>query len=306
MPKSAPKFAMVPTFVAAITATASLGFGASPALARNALIRDDASGVTASPVANAATGTLTYADLANLSEASELVLRAQIRKASRLKPEQALGLAPGMARMLIEARTQTVLSGPALGETVRYLADVPLDAKGKVPKLKKQVVLLFARTVPGRAGELRLVDGGAQIPWSGTTEMRTRAILTDLLSPDAPPRIKGVREVLYVPGNLVGEGETQVFLQTQNNAPVSVSVVRRPGMAKSWGVSLSEIVDQAARPPERDTLTWYRLACFLPRTLPPGASLSGSADQIRAAAQDYAFVIEQLGQCDRNRPAVVQ
>ncbi|OYW50477.1 MAG: hypothetical protein B7Y36_06295 [Novosphingobium sp. 28-62-57] len=296
-----PKFSMVQAFVAPVVAMAITGFGANDAVAQNALIRGNASGVTAAEVA-----TLTYADLANLSEAAELVLRAQIKKASRLKPEQAPGLAPGMARMLIEARTQTVLSGPALGETVRYLADVPLDAKGKVPKLKKQVVLLFARTVPGRAGELRLVDGGAQIPWSGTTEMRTRAILTDLLSPDAPPRIKGVREVLYVPGNLVGEGETQVFVSTQNNAPVSISVVRRPSLAKSWVVSLSEIVDQAARPPERDTLTWYRLACFLPRTLPPGASLSGSADQIRAAAQDYAFVIEQLGPCARSRPAVEQ
>lgn len=301
MPKSAPKFTVLLAFVAAIAASACVGFGGSSALAQNAVIRSDASGDTA-----AIDGSLTYADLANLAEASELVLRAQIRKASRLKPEQAPGLAPGMARVLIEARTQTVLSGPALGETVRYLADVPLDAKGKVPKLKKQVVLLFARTVPGRAGELRLVDGGAQIPWSGSTEMRTRTILTDLLSPDAPPRIKGVREVLYVPGNLVGEGETQVFLQTENNAPVSISIVRRPGMPKSWGVSLSEIVDQAARPPERDTLTWYRLACFLPRALPPGASLSGSADQIRAAAQDYAFVIDELGECSRSRPAMPQ
>ncbi len=301
MPKSAPKFTVLLAFVAAIAASACVGFGGSSALAQNAVCRSEASGDTA-----ASDGSLTYADLANLAEASELVLRAQIRKASRLKPEQAPGLAPGMARVLIEARTQTVLSGPALGETVRYLADVPLDAKGKVPKLKKQVVLLFARTVPGRAGELRLVDGGAQIPWSGSTEMRTRTILTDLLSPDAPPRIKGVREVLYVPGNLVGEGETQVFLQTENNAPVSISIVRRPGMPKSWGVSLSEIVDQAARPPERDTLTWYRLACFLPRALPPGASLSGSADQIRAAAQDYAFVIDELGECSRSRPAVPQ
>jgi hypothetical protein len=69
-------------------------------------------------------------------------------------------------------------------------------------------------------------------------------------------------------------------------------------------VSLSEIVDQAARPPERDTLTWYRLACFLPRSMPPGASLSGSADQVRAAAADYAYVMEQLGECMRTRPAV--
>lgn len=290
-----PKFAERLTIAAAL-AFAGAGFISTSALAQPALIRTDAS--------NAASASLTYADIANLAEAAEVVLRVQVKKAKRIKPEQAPDLAPGTARLLIDARTQTVLSGPAQGETVRYLADVALDAKGKVPKLNKQVALVFAHTVPGRPAELRLVDGGAQIAWSAPTEMLTRRILTELLSADAPPRIKGVREVLYVPGNLTGEGETQVFVQTENNAPVSLTVVRRPGMSKSWGVSLSEIVDQTARPPERDTLTWYRLACFLPRSMPPGASLSGSAGHVRAAAQDYAFVIDQLGECTRSRPAV--
>lgn len=294
-----PEFPFKSALMTVASLTLATGFAASTAKAQEAPIRASASGVT-----TPAAVTLTYADLASMADAAEVVLRAQVRKASRLKPEQAPGLAPGMARLLVEARTQTVLTGPAMGETVRYLADIPLDEKGKVPKLSKAVVLLFARTVAGRPGELRLVDGGAQIAWSGETEMRTRAILTEMLSPEAPPRVIGVREVLYVPGNLVGEGETQVFLQTENNAPVSVSVVRRPGMDRSWGVSLSEIVDQAARPPARDTLTWYRLACSLPPSMPPGASLSGSATQVRAAAEDYAFVISELGECNRNRPAV--
>ncbi|HQS98615.1 MAG: hypothetical protein B7X90_16655 [Novosphingobium sp. 17-62-19] len=293
------KFAFRPIVAAAVAAMAWSGFVPNVAVAQQALIRGVGNAVSAAP-----DDALTFADLVSLADASEVVLRVQVKKANRLKPEQAPGLAPGMARLLVEGRTQTVLSGPAMGEKVRYLADVPLDAKGKVLKLNKRVMLVFARTVAGRPGELRLVDGGAQIAWSGATETRIRAILTELLSPEAPPRIKGVREVLYVPGNLVGEGETQVFLQTENNEPVSVTVVRRPGMDKVWGVSLSEIVDQAARPPERDTLTWYRLACFLPRSMPAGASLSGSADQVRAAAADYAFVVEQLGECVRTRPAV--
>lgn len=295
MPAFPFKFALM----TAAALTLATGFAASTAIAQEAPIRGSANGVTTS-----AAGALTYADIASMADAAEVVLRAQVRKVSRLKPEQAPGLAPGMARLLVEARTQTVLTGPAMGETVRYLADIPFDAKGKVPKLSKAVVLIFARTVAGRPGELRLVDGGAQIAWSGETEMRTRAILTEMLSPEAPPRVSGVREVLYVPGNLVGEGETQVFLQTENNAPVSVSVIRRPGMNRTWGVSLSEIVDQAARPPARDTLTWYRLACSLPSSMPPGASLSGSASQVRAAAEDYAFVVAELGECTRSRPAV--
>lgn len=211
-----------------------------PALAQQAPIR--AVGNVVTPVSES----LTYADLADLADAAELVARAQIRKASKLKPEQAPGLAPGMARMLVEARIVAVLSGPVMGETVRYLADVPLDAKGKPPKLNKMQVLVFARTVAGRVGELRLVDGGAQIPWSSAVEARTRTILTEMLGPDAPPRIKALREVLFVPGNLAGEGETQLFLQTETGAPVSLSVVRRPGMARSWGSACRK---SSIRPP---------------------------------------------------------
>lgn len=293
-----PRFLPSAALCAATLAMLTTGFAGSQALAQAPAIR--ASGPSAE---GSAPSVLTYADLATLADAAEVVLRVQVKKASRLKPEQAPGVAPGLARVLIEARTQTVLTGPAMGATVRYLADVPLDAKGKLPKLSKAVMLLFARTVPGRPGEISLVDAGAQFAWSAEVETRTRAILTEMLSPDAAPRIKGVREVLYVPGNLVGEGETQVFLQTENNAPVSLSVVRRPGMDRTWGVSLSEIVDQAARPPARDTLTWYRLACVLPATMPPGTSLSGNAAQVRAAAEDYAFVVSQLGECSRSRPA---
>lgn len=281
-------------------ACALLPPGSNAATAQQPMIRGVGNAVTS------ASDELTYADLASLADASEVVLRAQVRRISRLKPEQAPGLAPGMARLLIEARTQAVLSGPAMGESVRYLADVALDAKGKVPKLGKAQVMLFARTVPGRVGELRLVDGGAQLSWSTASEARTRAILTELLAPEAAPRVKALREVLFVPGNLAGEGETQVFLQTETGAPVSLSVVRRPGMERTWGVSLSEIVDQAARPPVPDTLTWYRLACFLPPAIPEGASLSGNDAEHAAAQEDYAFVLAQLGPCTRTRPAVAR
>ena len=277
---------------------------ATPATARQSAIRDG--GALASPPLGSVSDALTYADLAGLSDAAEIVARVQVRKVNRLKPEQAPGLQPGMARILVEARTSALLSGPAMGEFVRYLADVPLDGKGKVPKLSKAQVLIFARTVTGRAGELRLVDGGAQIAWSPGVEARVRTILAELLSPEAPPPIKALREVLFVPGNLADEGETQLFLQTENNAPVSLSVVRRPDMGRTWGVSLSEIVDQAARPPARDTLTWYRLACFLPQSIPPRAALSGSAEDQRMAEQDYAFVLRELGECTRTRPAVMR
>jgi hypothetical protein len=66
-------------------------------------------------------------------------------------------------------------------------------------------------------------------------------------------------------------------------------------------VSFSEVLDSAGAPPARDTLAWYRLACFLPRTLAPAANVSASpADKAQAGA-DYAYVLEQLGPCGRTR-----
>ena len=254
----------------------------------------------ASPAAPA-TPAASYADLADLADAAPLVALVEIRDVARLKPEQAPGLAPGMARVLVKARTRAVLTGPALGESIRYLADLPLDPKGKLPKLDKRPALVFARAVPGRPGELQLVAPDAQLAWDPATEARVRAILTELVAPQAPPRVTGVREALHVPGNLVGEGETQIFLATDGGDPVSLTVLRRPGAAPVWGVAFGEIVDQAARPPARDTLAWYRLACFLPQALPPRAIVSGDDAARAKAAEDYRFVRTQLGACPRTR-----
>ena len=241
----------------------------------------------------------TYADLADLADHAPLVARVDIRDAVRLKPEQAQGVPGGMARVYVKAKTRTVLLGETIGESVSYLADVPLDAKGKLPRLKKTTALIFARVAPARPGELQLVSTAGQVAWSQPVEDRVRAILTELVAPDAPPRVTGVREASYVPGNLVGEGETQIFLSTQNGDPVSVSVVHRPGLQPVWGVSFGEIVDQAARAPQRETLAWYRLACFLPAGLTSAAILSGDSEAQRLAGQDYRYVRGQLGACPR-------
>ena len=244
---------------------------------------------------------LAYADLVDLALSAEIALRAQVRKAVRLKPAEAPGLPQGYARLYIEARTTALLIGPDLGESVRFLADVPLDARGKVPKLKKADVLVLARGVPGRVGELQLVAPDAMLALTPGREATLRAILTETARPDMPPEITALREVLHVSGNLAGEGETQLFLATATGAPVSISVLRRPGMPATWGVSFTEIVDSAARPPLPATLAWYRLACGLPERLPNRANISGSLADRRVAAEDYAQVLADLGPCTRKR-----
>ena len=250
--------------------------------------------------------TFTYADLASLADAAPLVIRAKIRKQAALEPERSPGLRPGYVRLYIEAETIALLSGSVpVGERLRYLVDLPLSAKGKVPKVKKTEVLLFARPVTaapgGAAGQLQLVDPSAQLPWSPELDAELRPILIDLVRADSPPRVTGVGDALSVAGNLVGESETQVFLETETGQPASITIVRRPGQTPTWGVSWTEIVDSAASAPPRGTIGWYRLACALPQTLPRGANLARDAAARERASRDYALVMADLGVCARNR-----
>lgn len=243
-----------------------------------------------------------YADIADLADHAQLVLRAKVKKVAVLKPEQGAAARPGMARVYVEAVTENLLTGPAaVGEALRYLADVRLDAKGKVPKLAKQSVLLFAGHVKDRPGEIRLVAPDAQILWDPATDAMLRQVLRELYGPDAPRRVTGVQEAIHVAGTLAGEGETQIFLTTSDGEPASITVLHHAGAPTHWGVSFSEIVATTGLPPKRDTLVWYRLACFLPRSLPPGANLSATDTDKAAAVSDYAKVLSDLGTCPRNR-----
>lgn len=243
----------------------------------------------------------TFADLAALSESAGIVVRATVRKMARVEDERAPGLTPGMGRFYVTAETRALLTGSApLGQSFAYLVDLPLDGRGKPPALKKVDVLLFARPVPGRPGELQLVTPTAQQLWSEPAEARLRGILKALVSPDAPARITGVRELLYVPGNLAGQGETQIFLKTDNGSAASITVVHQPGAVPAWGVSFSELLANTDHPPQPETLEWYRLACFLPANPPARANVSEGMDAMRQAAADYRMVLNQLGPCTHN------
>jgi hypothetical protein len=271
---------------------AALALGAVPALGQTAVPAE-----AAGPPLGAS-----YADIADLLDATPLVLRVQPRTIARVDDERAGDVRPGAGRFYIEARTVALVFGHAdLAPAVSFLVDLPLDSKGKPPVLKKRDVLLFARPAPANSAQVALVAPDAMLLWTPESDARTRAILTAMLKPDAPAKVTGVREIVFVPGNLAGEGETQVFLRTANGSAASLTVEHRSGAPVKWGASFSELTADIDAPPQRDTLEWYRLACFLPRTVPPGVNLSDGPTAQAQAQADYRTVLDGLGDCTRLR-----
>jgi hypothetical protein len=239
-----------------------------------------------------------YASVARLVLAAPLILDARVRSADRVKAGQAPGLTPGRARFYIVADVQALIrGGAAMPAQISFLADIPLDARGKPPKLKKARLLLFARPIANQPAQVQLTGVDSQRSWSPGLDSLVRGITREILAADAPPPITGVGNAFHVPGSLPGEGETQIFLNTANGAPVSIQVLRRPGEQPRWSVSMGEIVDESAGAPPKDSLLWYRLACGLPRTLPDSSVESEDPANARTARADYALVIRELGPC---------
>lgn len=258
-----------------------------------------ANALAAAPLAAPA---LSYADLVDLTDSSAFVIRAQIRDVVLLPHERAPDVQPGYGRIYVEVTPLEGLRGRAPQvPMLRYLADVKLNEKGKLPSYKKVPVLLFARGGAPGSPDIQLVAPDAQVLWSADLDARTRSLINELGANDAPPRLSGVTQALYEPGNLVGEGETQLFLSTANGQPATITVLHKPNQPTNWSVSFSEVVNARGRPPAPETLAWYRLACGLPKALPHGVNVSDDNDDRVQAAMDYAAVLHDLGPCERLR-----
>lgn len=243
-----------------------------------------------------------YADVADLVTISQLIVDATIKNVQKIGPEQAIGVPVNLQRMLIEADVTALIRGQGgVTPRIRFLLDVPKDAKGKVPKLKKQRIFILGSAVAGRPGEVRLSRPDALIQWSAANDLLVRTITKEAVLIDAPKRITGIASAFYSAGTVLGEGETQVFLRTENSQPMSLSILSRPGQSKRWAVSTAEVIDESATAPSRNSLLWYRLACGLPRDLPFNLVETAESDNAARAQADYKFVIDALGPCGRKR-----
>jgi hypothetical protein len=244
---------------------------------------------------------LTYADVADLSLAASIVAEVRIAKAERIDGKSR-PMPAGMRRYLITAKVTALIRGnEGLPPVISYLADSRADSLGRFPKWPKQAMIIFAVPVANRPSEVRLVAPDAQQPLTPALSIRTRAILADIIAPDAAPRVLRVGDAFHVPGSVPGDGETQIFLAADDGRPLSMNVWRRQNEPPRWSISVGEIVDEGAPPPPRDSLLWYRLACFIPQSLPAASVDALDADAARIASEDYATVMKGLGPCPRSR-----
>lgn len=279
----------------------------TPAAALFAFLALAAPPAAASPAPSAAADSpgranaLTYADHVDLMLAAPIVAKVSTIDAIPVRDADAAGVRLGFARLYVEAEVTALIRAPGpLAARVAYLVDMPRDGRGRPPRIAKGTAfLVLAAPVPGRPGELRLVARDAQIAFDPAAAERLRAIARETAAPSPPPGVTGIGRAFHSPGNLPGESETQIFVQTADRRPVSLSILRRPGQAPRWAVALSEVVDESATVPKPETLLWYRLACGLPRSL-PARSLEdpASAEAIR---RDYQLVLDSLGPCARSR-----
>jgi hypothetical protein len=267
------------------------------------------SGVSAAQTANTLPPSLaipaesaSYADVADLVTISPLIIDTAIRNAKKVAPEQAVGVPANMQRMLVEADVTALIRGQGgVTPRVRFLLDVPKDAKGKIAKLKKQRLFLLGSTVAGRPGEIRLSRPNALVQWSTANDALVRSITKEAVQIDAPQRITGITSAFHSAGTVLGEGETQIFLKTEKEQPLSLSILSRPGQEKRWAVSTAEVIDESASAPAKFTLLWYRLACGLPRSLSSELVEAANSDDTARAQADYKFVQDSLGPCGRKR-----
>lgn len=243
-----------------------------------------------------------YAETADRVIGAPMIIDAVVRSTAKITGAEAASVPAGMQRLYVTADVQALIRGTqTVPARIGYLVDMPMDARGRVANLRRQRVVLFARAIPNRPTDVQLIRGDSQQPWSAGLDRRVRGIVGELLAANAPPAVTGLGNAFHVPGSLPGEGETQVFVLTETGAPVSLSILRRPGEQRRWSVSLGEIVDQAAEPPPRDTLLWYRLACGLPAELPASSISADSPETAAIARDDYRFVLQSLGNCPVRR-----
>ena len=108
----------------------------------------------------------TYADLADLALAAPVTAQVRLTRSIEIKGERAANVPQSLARFYVEADIVSLIrSAEPLPARVNYLLDLPRDARGKAPKLRKgSEYILFAAPVRGRPDSLQPISRDAHLP----------------------------------------------------------------------------------------------------------------------------------------------
>lgn len=246
-----------------------------------------------------------FADVADLADHATIVVDGSVKSAAKIGKPVIANTGEKRQRFYVELDSGALIRGSqAMAKRLSYLVDMPVDSRGKIAKLKKQRVLIFARPVAGKADMVQLVSPDAQLWWDQTVEGWTRSVIAELLNTNAPARITGVSTAFHAPGNISGTGETQIFLNTAAGAPAALSISSREGVAPIWSANFGEVVGDSMGTPAPNSLSWYRFACGLPERLPASAFDDGGTAHRAKIEYDYALVRAGLGRCVRTRPMI--
>ena len=240
------------------------------------------------------------ADVARLVSRSDVILRGTITKAQRLSPKEAPNVAADHARFLVRADVAALIMAPDIMDAqVTYLVDVPRDSRGKFPKLTKMPVLLFFEQVRGVRSGWRLADIDGQRLWSAQEDADARRLAAERHAEKLEGlHLTGFGNGFHVPGNVPGESETQIFLKTANDAPVSLIILRRPDQAPRYRMVTGDIINDTDGEIRPKSLLWYHVACTLPASLPADMGEGQSEANRAAMAADYASLRGDIGPCD--------
>lgn len=242
-----------------------------------------------------------YDDMMAIIIDSNLVADIIVKKVQKLPASQSIGVPVTQKRLLITANVQSLIRAEqGINSEIKFLYDAPVDSRGKVPKLKKQRFFAFGRNVVNRPDFIKLSYVDSIMPYDQQTDLLIRSAITEVIAPNAAQKITGISSAFHSPGTIIGEGETQIFLNTEFRQPMAISVVSKSDQRRNWSVSTSEVIDINATEPKRRSLLGHRLACSLPQNIQSNLIESNSPTDTRKAADDYAYVRNAIGPCVRN------
>lgn len=242
-----------------------------------------------------------YDALTNIALESPLVADIIVKKVNSLPASQSVGVPANKKRILIIAELQSLIRArKGLNSEIKFLFDAPLDSRGKIPKLKKLRFLAFGSNVKNNADFIKLTHIASMIPYTQNANNALRTIIKDIIAEDAPQKITSISSAFHSPGTIIGEGETQIFLNTETGQPIAISVISKQNQRPKWSASTSEVIDINATEPARNSLLGHRLACGLPNMIDNDKIEAASSKDRRKAATDYDYVRSSIGRCNIN------